>query len=470
MTQPEFGSRLREERRKRGLSQGDLCAEGLSTSYVSLLESGRRQPSPKAVQALARRLGVDPEYLLTGQDRPVRQERELELRFAELALVNGDPAQARSTLERLLGASPPNDPLRWDMEYNLARACERCGDLEEAVELLEALRERAEADPARLPWLQVVIDLSRCYREAGDLTRAVQVAEQTVARARDLGLSESRDLPRLVVTLAAASMERGDHLHANQVLTRLLRGLGENATRKDRGSALWQAATVAGLRGHYADGILLAERALFQFAEEEDVRAEGLLRTTIAWMLLESDDGDPARALELLADAHRRLCDAGMQIETAYTETELARVHAQLGNPSDAVRWARSSLQRLGDHDRLESGRARLALARALLASDERTAAIHEMESAAATLELAGSGRQAAAAWRELGDLMTDVGDVPRSKESYARALDVVGLRGRSHFARGRPPVERADDQAATRGRRVPLPPEESVTSRGRPG
>lgn len=435
MSQPEFGARLREQRTRLGLSQGDLCTDGLSTSYISLIESGRRQPSPKIVKALAERLGVDPDYLLTGQDRPVRQERELELRFAELALVNGDAMQARMTLEQLLAGSTPQDPLRWDLEYNLARACERCGDLEAAVELLEELREQAEQDPARRPWIQVVIDLSRCYREFGDLTRAVEVAERTVTRARELGLSDTRDLPRLVVTLAAASMERGDHLYASQLLNRLLRGFDEQATRRDRGSALWQAATVAGIRGQYADGILLAERALAQFAEEEDVRAEGLLRTTVAWMLLESGTGDATRALELLLDAHNRLSGAGLQIELAYTETELARVHAELGQPAEAVRWAKSSLERLGEQDRLETGRARLALARALLVGGERAAAIHEMTAAAAALERAGSGRQAAAAWRELGELFTEVGDVPAGSDAYVKALDTLGLRARPESA-----------------------------------
>lgn len=445
--QPEFGARLREQRVRKGLSQADLCSDGLSTSYISLLESGRRQASPKVVQALASRLGVDVDYLLTGQDRPVRQERELELRFAELALLNGDRQAARSTLERLRENSGPDDPLRWDLDYNLARALERCGDLEAAVELLEELRERAESDPARWPLLQVVIDLSRCYREAGDLNRAVEVAERAVERARGLGLTETRELPRLVVTLAAASMERGDHVYASQLLNRLLRGFGAHATRRDRGSALWQAATVAGLRGHYADGILLAERAIAQFAEEEDVRAEGLLRTTLAWMLLESPEREPVRALELLEDAHQRLLDAGMQIEVAYTETELARVHVELGNPAEAIRWAQSSLERLGDNDRLEAGRARLALARALLANEEHAAAIHEMTTAASTLQLAGTGRQAAAAWRELADLFSDVDDAAAAKSAYAQALDVLGLRGRSE------PRERPihDSPSATR-------------------
>lgn len=429
MTQPEFGIRLREARQRKGLSQTDLSGEGLTNSYISLLEAGRRQASHKVVSALAERLGVDVEFLLSGQDRPLRQERELELRFAELALFNGDPREARTVLERLLRTAP-DAAESWTVEYHLARAHERCGDLEAAIEILEGLRERAGQDPARWPWLQVVTDLSRCYREAGDLTRAIEVAERAVDRARQLGLSETRDLPRLVVTLAAASVERGDRSYASQLLNRLLRDLGVEATRRDRGSALWEASILAADRGDFAEGVLLAERALAQFAEEEDVRADGLLRTTLAWILLESPDHQPHRAFDLLSDAHRRLTDAGMEIEVAYTETELARVSVELGQHGDAIRWAQRALERLGDKDRLESARARLALARAFLAQGEHAIAVAEMTAAAAALEGLSAGRQAASAWRELADLFAAVGDVEASRVALSVALDLVGVRG----------------------------------------
>jgi transcriptional regulator with XRE-family HTH domain len=432
VTQPEFGKRLREQRDRQGLSQADLTEAGLSKSYISLLESGQRQASRKVAGRLAERLGIDVDYLLSGQDQATRQERDLQLRFAELALATGDPKEARSTLEQLLRLSPPDDPARFTIEHNLALAHERCADLEEAIELLESLRERASDDPARWPWLQVVTDLSRCYREVGDVHRAVEVAERAVEHARELGLSDSRDYPRLVVTLAGASRERGDLAHAAQLLHRLLGQLGDTATRRDRGSALWNAAVIAAERGEFADGILLAERALAQFAEEDDVRAQGLLRTNLAWIMLESGQ-DPDTALSLLLDAHGRLMAAGMQIETAYAETELARAHVALGSVGDAITWAQSSLERLGDHDRLESARARLALARALLVNGEGAAALLEMTHAATALQDFGVTRQAASAWRDLADLYADLGDPVAAHQANGTALTCLGLPARAH-------------------------------------
>lgn len=444
MTQPAFGQRLRALRLSKAMTQAELTGPGLSSSYLSLLEAGRRQPTVKVVAALADRLAVDAQLLLTGQEASVREELELEVRFAELALLSGDAAEARAAFERLLAATPPGDACRWRVEHGLARAYERCADLEQAIERLETLREQAEADPARYPWLQVVIDLSRCYRETGDLTRAVEVAERALDRARSFGLKDARELPRLIVTLAGASRERGDHAHAAQLLHRLLADLDERASRQDRGAALWNAAVVAAERGLFADGILLAERAIAQYAEDDDVRSAGMLRTTLAWILLESPTGDRDQARALLTEAHRQLTEAGMQIELAYTETELARVSVWLGEPLEGVRWAQSSLQRLGDHDRLEAARARVALADALLASGEEAAAIDELTRAADSLESISAGRQSAAIWRDLGELFAALADPARSQAAYAKALDLLGVMG--HARAGRPDRATLDD------------------------
>jgi transcriptional regulator with XRE-family HTH domain len=52
-------SNLRRLREDRGLRLSDLAkAAGLSPSYLSELESGKRQPSPVVVSALATTLGV----------------------------------------------------------------------------------------------------------------------------------------------------------------------------------------------------------------------------------------------------------------------------------------------------------------------------------------------------------------------------------------------------------------------------
>ena len=76
-----FAERLRALRRAAGLSQTELAGDGLSPSYISLLESGRRRPSPAVAGLLAAKLGCSTSQLLDGE--PSEHERRVQL--------DGDP-------------------------------------------------------------------------------------------------------------------------------------------------------------------------------------------------------------------------------------------------------------------------------------------------------------------------------------------------------------------------------------------
>jgi transcriptional regulator with XRE-family HTH domain len=65
-----FASTLREERLRRGLTQEDL-AEGaeISARFVSLLETGRRQPSLSALAAVSNGLGLSMSALIASVEK-----------------------------------------------------------------------------------------------------------------------------------------------------------------------------------------------------------------------------------------------------------------------------------------------------------------------------------------------------------------------------------------------------------------
>jgi DNA-binding transcriptional regulator YiaG len=60
------GNRIRRLREEQGLSQRDLASPGVSYSYLSRVEAGTRQPSEKALRALAAKLGTTAHYLESG--------------------------------------------------------------------------------------------------------------------------------------------------------------------------------------------------------------------------------------------------------------------------------------------------------------------------------------------------------------------------------------------------------------------
>src|SRR5690349_8054330 len=91
------GERLRQARQAAGLTQRDLSFEGCTAAYVSRIEAGARIPSLQIVHEFAKRLGVSPEYLATGQ--PEGGDLSSELLEAEVALRLGNEEEARELYE-----------------------------------------------------------------------------------------------------------------------------------------------------------------------------------------------------------------------------------------------------------------------------------------------------------------------------------------------------------------------------------
>src|SRR5689334_16943634 len=84
----QFGQRLRALRLQRGLQQSDLSGPGVSVSYVSMLENGNREPTPRVIAHLAAVLGIEP--LELSGPTPANQladEQRWALASAELALT-----------------------------------------------------------------------------------------------------------------------------------------------------------------------------------------------------------------------------------------------------------------------------------------------------------------------------------------------------------------------------------------------
>lgn len=422
-----IGDRIRRRRRELGLHQQALAGDGVTASYVSFIEAGKRQPSDRTVRHIANRLGVSPEYLLTGQDPQSAANQDLEVRFAELALANGDAADAERRFRSLLAnglGEPTLDRARW----GLASSLESLGRLEEAIAAYEELRLAALSDPAGPSLLRSVTALSRCYREAGDLDRAVNVADAAADRMSALGLESSDLAVDMLCTVAFAHQERGDIVRAKQLLARVRRLADDLGTPRARGAAYWNASVLAGEIGATGEAVALAERALALFGEGDDDRNLSRLRNAYATLLMRHDPAKADQALDLLAQARDALIRTGSSVDVAYCETEIARALVLTGDPEAAVEHAVAALDRLGADSRLEAPRARLALAYALAAAGHHDQAVEEYRGAAEVMEALGARRQAALAHAELGQALAAAGDTAGALAAAQRALTLASV------------------------------------------
>jgi transcriptional regulator with XRE-family HTH domain len=421
-----LGERIRRQRLALGMTQQDLATEDVHASYVSLIEAGKRQPTPRTLRVLAERLKTTPDYLTTGVEEDDRRTAELELGTARLILEDGRASEAVAAYRRLVDAADPKiaSAARW----GLAAGLEAAGDLERAIGEYESLREGAEADPPNESYLAATTALSRCYREAGDLGNAIAVGEQALTRYRQVGLTASDASVSVLLTITMAYLERGDLTKARQLLGRAQEQVGALGTPRARGAAYWNAAVLAGELGDRAEAVHLVERALALFGEGDDERNLARLRNAFAALLLRHDPSRAGEAAEMLRTARDRLTGIGSSVDVAYCETELARALTMTGQAAAAITVARTALGRVDQGMRIESARARAALAYALVAAGDTSSARVEYLASATALEAMGARRQAALVWLELAGMERDAGDPDQGMLAMERALAATGL------------------------------------------
>src|SRR6185295_7229380 len=129
-----IGSRIRERRRRAGLSQQRLAEGRYTKAYISALETGAAKPSMAALNFIAGRLGTTAAELLANPDTAWSR---LE---ADLLLASGDASGAAAAYRDLLDSSP--DPgTRAELLTVYAEACCR---IDRPIDAIRAAGEAAE--------------------------------------------------------------------------------------------------------------------------------------------------------------------------------------------------------------------------------------------------------------------------------------------------------------------------------------
>lgn len=421
--QESIGERVRELRLSKHFSQAQLAGAELSDSYISLIESGKRSPTPTVIRMLASRLGCTAEYLSEGVEPEERVHLQVLTRHADLALRDGDAERALAGYADVLDRSDDVD-LAWRVHWGQAESLEHLGRVEEAISVLEELREEAEHDRGKAMWLPVVIALARCYRAAGDLGRTVALGDSAQARLGELGLLGGSDAADVGRSLILAHLDRGDLDKAQELAETLLAAADSDPTTAYRDASLHAMEDGTG-----AEALYLADQALATRVNGITVPAQARLRVASARALLAGNAAPTAaaRALELLKAAEPILTG----VDAAECRIEIARSQVLSGDSAAAVKLTRAVLNDLADRPEgvQEVVRARLMLGQALLAGADKNEALTVLHGTHAELDRLPMSRPTARLWREYGDLLGAAGDNVAMMAAYRLALEAAGLR-----------------------------------------
>lgn len=429
-----FGEQLRRLRIEANLSQSELAGEGLSASYISLLEAGKRTPRAEVVRQLATRLGCSPSSLFDHTSFERDDRVDLELAFARMAVAHGQAPEARRRLEGLLAEE--NLPQREldEINYQLGVVCHHSGDPVAAVHLLLPLFERASVGQTSLLVSTVGAELCCCYRDAGDLSQALRVGGAALTLADAQGMAATYEFCWLAVSVMEMYAERGDHPKAREWADRLLASVRTDG-RPDGQDALYRRlGSFAEGEGRTSEALELYERALDHLSELDGRLDLARLQLRIAIALVRDDHPQISRAIDLL-----QLC-----------ADEVTR----LGNRNDGARWSCAmsvALLHKGDLSAAESV-ARRAVDLSEDAGDEKVQALQVLGDVLAARGMAhqadlvrqalfeamdamGPSRSAALRWRELAERLV-VDDPVAALRAFRRALDAANVWDRGRIQR----------------------------------
>lgn len=425
---PNFGERLRQARREARLSQTQLAGDDLSASYISLLESGKRQPSTEVTRMLASRLGCTVESLLGEHPDGDRRITELEIAYAKLAINNGEAGAAQARLTSLLSRTGLDRVVRDEATYLLANAEERLGNLQQATTLLLPVFERCLRRESSLPLAQICMDLCGFYLDAGDMRSAVRVGERGLEAVHAQGLEGSDEHLRLAATLMAAYFEQGDFAHAASWAQSLIAVAEERGTARGQAAIYWNAALVAEAQGRVAEALHLSNRALALFGELGSERDLFRLRVEGAWFLLRCTPPQPEQAAQVLDSSLEELRDLGSHVDLAIWESVRALADLLMGRPRSAERLAREALLHLSGHPGIESAKTLVTLGDALVAQDRREEAQQHYLAAREALAGLFQSRRTAAFLRDVALRLELLGDTSDALTTYRSALEATGI------------------------------------------
>lgn len=424
----ELGRRIKHARCARGLSQADVAGELISTAYLSRIENGSRRPRLNLLTAIAERIGVTPHELLLGLTPTRWAEYQARLDWAQLSLRTGTPEEALEATTALLEEVPAGSRLLRDVRHTRALALESTGDYEQAIFELEELLDEEVAESTVT--LQRLTALCRCYRQSGELSRAIEVGQRADRIIRELGLQGTPEAVRLTLTVASAHGEAGDLGYAARVCRKALAAAEKLGTEQERAFCYWNTSILESERGNHQEAVALGKKAINLLDCADSARNSARLRVELGLLLLQLDPPQIAESMRELERSERELeLASASPADLASVRLGQARGAYLQGKLDVAEAIATACLKKGAQNVPMVAAELHVLRGQVAFARDDFDAARRAYGEAILSLSAVGADRRVAQLWYELGGLWQTVGCDAEALEAFRRAGASSGLR-----------------------------------------
>ncbi len=417
-----LGSKIRDLRKARGLTQRALAGQDLSVSFISMVEHGKVRPSLRTLQLLAERLDVTPSSLLVETDGP--EEAEARLRHGDVLLRQHQltPALEVYQAAEALAAGLADRRLLTRARLGLGQALLGLRQFDLAEERLsQAERGARDLADGQLVALSangrglLAIRRRRFGAARAHLTNALALVRRTEPRDRRLEAVVLTNLGRVFLNLGLPVQALACFDEARPLLERVADPAGLAMLQINSGIAAMQERAFDEAAGYL-------QQAAAYLEVQENLQLLGGVKRNQGMLLLERDEPERAEPLlrQSLAIAERLADDAGR----AATLTELARAALAQGRTAEAGRWASEAIrlaQQVEDPAEAARGEAVLAaVARAEGRLDDAAAGYRGAAEAFGRLEME---KERAEALRDLGYAQLEAGREGEAARAFAQAF-----------------------------------------------
>ena len=389
-----FGEKLRAERLERGLTQAELGRDLYSPSYISLLETGRREPTADVIEELARRLELAPkaleawsqpvsvsdaEYVLAG----LYARQAWDLRDYPLAATHA-AAAAQIALDAR------NTSAWWNMSYMQAECLMKQGQLKECQDLVQRLLDHPMAAESAGLGVRARQMLAAVCHGQGQLAVAVEHAQEAVRLCAELPQGSTLIIGALRALIGALA-ESGRLDEAWEYCQAMNEQMDEHSMTQLAGEVAWVIGNVAFMRHDYTEGIKYHERAAQLLSPANDIDLWARFNKASAAVRLSSGIVEP----ETLTSIERAELALSIVGGNKTDRLEVAFIRARwLYLTGDIVAAVQKLREIHADKDALAkhvAGEVALLLGKALKAAGESDEALTYLEEAQREFSAAGA-------------------------------------------------------------------------------
>ena len=389
-----FGEKLRAERLERGLTQAELGKDLFSPSYISLLETGRREPTADVIEELARRLELAPKALEAWSQPVSVSDAEYVLAglYARQAwdLRDYPLAASHAATAAQIALEGKNTSAWWNMTYMQAECLMKQGQLKECQNLVQRLLDHPMAAESAGLGVRARQMLAAVCHGQGQLAVAVEHAQEAVRLCSQLPKGSTLIIGALRALIGALA-ESGRLDEAWQYCQEMNEQMDGQSISQLAGEVAWVIGNVAFMRHDYAEGIKYHEKAATLLSPASDIDLWARFNKASAAVRLSSGIVEP-ETLSSIERAELALSIVGGnktdRLEVAFIRARWLYLTGDIVGAVQKLREIHAERDALAKH---VAGELALLLGKALKAAGESDEALVYLEEAQKDFSAAGA-------------------------------------------------------------------------------